>query len=154
VTDTRDIAPCNLDAPPRRRLAVLTCMDARIDLDAMLDLELGDAHVVRNAGAVATTDVVRTLAASQRLLGTEEIVVVQHTDCGIHRMDPAVFAADVARDTGVEVDWEVPATDSPLTTLAMTLEILRNSPEIPHRDRIRGYVLQLDTGRLLDPTTG
>jgi hypothetical protein len=69
-------------------------------------------------------------------------------------MDPAVFAADVARDTGVEVDWEVPATDSPLTTLAMTLEILRNSPEIPHRDRIRGYVLQLDTGRLLDPTTG
>ncbi len=154
MTDTRDIAPCNLDAPPRRRLAVLTCMDARIDLDAMLDLELGDAHVVRNAGAVATTDVVRTLAASQRLLGTEEIVVVQHTDCGIHRMDPAVFAADVARDTGVEVDWEVPATDSPLTTLAMTLEILRNSPEIPHRDRIRGYVLQLDTGRLLDPTTG
>lgn len=154
MTDTRDIAPCNLDAPPRRRLAVLTCMDARIDLDAMLDLELGDAHVVRNAGAVATTDVVRTLAASQRLLGTEEIVVVQHTDCGIHRMDPAVFAADVARDTGVEVDWEVPATDSPLTTLAMTLEILRNSPEIPHRDRIRGYVLHLDTGRLLDPTTG
>ena len=132
-------------------MAVLTCMDARIDLDAMLDLELGDAHVVRNAGAIATTDVIRTLAASQRLLGTEEIVVVQHTDCGIHRMDPAVFAADVARDTGVEVDWEVPATDSPMTTLAMTLEILRNSPEIPHRDRIRGYVLELNTGRLIEP---
>jgi hypothetical protein len=65
-------------------------------------------------------------------------------------MDPAVFAADVARDTGVEVDWEVPATDSPRTTLTMTLEILRNSPEIPHRDRIRGYVLELETGRLLD----
>ena len=150
MTDTRDIPPCGLDAPPRRRLAILTCMDARIDLDAMLDLELGDAHVVRNAGAIATTDVIRTLAASQRLLGTEEIVVIQHTDCGIHRMDPAVFAADVARDTGVEVDWEVPATDSPRTTLTMTLEILRNSPEIPHRDRIRGYVLELETGRLLD----
>ena len=138
----RDIAPCDLDAPPSRRLAVLTCMDARIDLDALLDLNLGDAHVIR------------TLAASQRLLGTEEIVVVQHTDCGIHRMDPAVFAADVARDTGIEVDWEVPATDSPESTLAMTLEILRSAPEIPNRDRISGYVLELHTGRLLDPTAG
>ncbi len=151
MTEPRDIAPCDLDAPPKRRLAVLTCMDARIDLDALLDLGLGDAHVIRNAGAIATTDVIRTLAASQRLLGTEEIIVVQHTDCGIHRMDPAVFAADVARDTGIEVDWEVPATDSPQTTLAMTLEILRGSPEIPIRDRISGYVLELDTGRLLEP---
>lgn len=151
MTEPRDIAPCDLDSPPKRRLAVLTCMDARIDLDALLGLGLGDAHVIRNAGALATTDVIRTLAASQRLLGTEEIIVVQHTDCGIHRMDPAVFAADVARDTGIEVDWEVPATDSPQTTLAMTLEILRSAPEIPSRDRISGYVLELDTGRLLAP---
>ena len=150
MTEPRDIAPCDLDAPPKRRLAVLTCMDARIDLDALLDLGLGDAHVIRNAGAIATTDVIRTLAASQRLLGTEEIIVVQHTDCGIHRMDPAVFAADVARDTGIEVDWEVPATDSPQSTLAMTLDILRSAPEIPNRDRISGYVLELHTGRLLD----
>jgi len=151
VADLHDIAPCGLDAPPRRRLAVLTCMDARIDLDALLDLQLGDAHVVRNAGAIATSDVIRTLAASQRLLGTEEIVVIQHTDCGIHRMDPAAFAAGIEAETGIGIDWEVPATDSPVSTLAMTIEILRNAPEIPHRDRISGYVLELETGRLLDP---
>lgn len=126
-------------------------MDARIDLDALLDLELGDAHVVRNAGAIATADVIRTLAASQRLLGTEEIVVVQHTDCGIHRMDPAAFAAEVEAETGIGINWEVPATDSPQTTLEMTLDILRNALEIPRRDRIRGYVLELETGRLLSP---
>lgn len=126
-------------------------MDARIDLDALLDLSLGDAHVVRNAGAIATTDVIRTLAASQRLLGTEEIIVIQHTDCGIHRMDPASFAEEVASETGLQVDWEVPSTDSPRTTLAMTLEILRGAPEIPRRDRISGYVLDLASGRLLDP---
>lgn len=151
MAEPRRIAPCDLDAPPRRRLAVLTCMDARIDLDALLDLDLGDAHVVRNAGAIATNDVIRTLAASQRLLGTEEIVVVQHTDCGIHRVEPADFAAAVAAETGIEPDWEVPATDEPRSTLAMTLEILRGAVEIPHRDRISGYVLELESGRLLDP---
>ena len=149
----RDIAPCELDAPPRRRLAVLTCMDARIDLDALLGLELGDAHVIRNAGAIATTDVIRTIASSQRLLGTEEVIVIQHTDCGIHRMDPEAFAAEVTGETGVPVDWAIPATDSPRTTLALTLEILRSAPEIPRRDRISGFVLELETGRLLDPAT-
>ena len=143
-----------MNAPPGRRLAVLTCMDARIDLDALLDLNLGDAHVIRNSGAIATADVIRALAASQRLMGTEEIIVVQHTDCGIHRMDPAAFAADVERETGSTLDWKVPATDSPQSTLAMTLEILRSSPEIPNRDRISGYVLELDTGRLLGPQAG
>lgn len=126
-------------------------MDARIDLDALLDLSLGEAHVVRNAGAIATADVIRTLAASQRLLGTEEIVVIQHTDCGIHRMDPVAFAAEVAEETGLEIEWDVPSTDSPQSTLAMTLEILRNAPEIPRRDRISGYVLELETGKLLSP---
>ncbi|MBU3674341.1 MAG: carbonic anhydrase [Solirubrobacteraceae bacterium] len=149
----RDIAPCELDAPPRRRLAVLTCMDARIDLDALLGLELGDAHVIRNAGAIATTDVIRTIASSQRLLGTEEVIVIQHTDCGIHRMDPEAFAAEVTGETGVPVNWAIPATDSPRTTLALTLEILRSAPEIPRRDRISGFVLELETGRLLDPAT-
>ena len=149
----RDIAPCELDAPPRRRLAVLTCMDARIDLDALLGLKLGDAHVIRNAGAIATTDVIRTIASSQRLLGTEEVIVIQHTDCGIHRMDPEAFAAEVTGETGVPVNWAIPATDSPRTTLALTLEILRSAPEIPRRDRISGFVLELETGRLLDPAT-
>ena len=151
MAEVSDIAPCGIEARPLRRLAVLTCMDARIDLDALLDLSLGDAHVVRNAGAIATADVIRALAASQRLMGTEEIVVIQHTDCGIHRMDPELFAAEIEAETGVAIDWEVPSTDSPRSTLAMTLEILRNAPEIPRRDRISGYVLELDTGRLLDP---
>ena len=144
----------DLPLPPARKVAIVACMDARLNPQGVLVFSEGDAHVIRNAGGVITDDEIRSLAISQRLLGTEEIIVVQHTDCGIHRMDPAVFAAEVARDTGIEVDWEVPATDSPQSTLAMTLEILRSAPEIPNRDRISGYVLELHTGRLLDPTTG
>jgi len=144
------IAPAPMPAPPRRKLAVLTCMDARIDLDALLDLKLGDAHVIRNAGGIATDDVIRSLAGSQRLLETEEILVIQHTDCGVHRITPQEFAAQIGADTGETPDWDVPVTDSPATTLAMTLEILRNSKALPRRDRIRGAVLNLATGDLID----
>ena len=143
------IAPAEMYAPPRRKLAVLTCMDARIDLDALFELKLGDAHVIRNAGGIATEDAIRSLAASQRLLETEEILVVQHTDCGVHRINPLEFAAQVGADTGETPDWDVPVTDSPATTLALTLEILRNSKAIPHRDRIRGSVLDLASGDLI-----
>ena len=100
----RDTAPSDLDAPPKLKLAILTCMDARINLWDLFHLGLGDAHVIRNAGAIATPDVIRSLAASQRLLETEEIVVIQHTDCGIHRIAPTEFAKQLlAQDV-----WSVP----------------------------------------------
>ncbi len=145
------IDPCPLLPPPARKLAILTCMDARINLWELFHLGLGDAHVVRNAGAIATTDVIRSLAASQRLMDTEEIVVIQHTDCGIHRIAPETFAAEVGAEIGRLPDWKVPATDSPRSTLALTLKILRAAPELPRRDRISGHVLDLQSGLLLEP---
>ncbi len=121
-------APSDLDAPPKLKLAILTCMDARINLWDLFHLSLGDAHVIRNAGGLATTDAIRSLAASQRLLDSEKIVVIQHTDCGIHRIAPDEFAKQVGEEIGEVPDWNVPATGDPKTTLAMTLELLRAAP--------------------------
>ena len=140
--------PSELDAPPKLKLAILTCMDARINLWDLFHLGLGDAHVIRNAGAIATPDVIRSLAASQRLLETEEIVVIAHTDCGIHRIAPTEFAKQVGEETGTVPDWTVPATGDPYTTLALTLELLRAAPELEHRDRITGWVLDVQSGEL------
>ena len=141
----------DLHGPPSRKLAILTCMDARIDLDALFDLKLGEAHVIRNAGGIATADVIRSLAASQRLLGTEEIIVVQHTDCGVHNMSPEDFVDLIERETGVRPDWDAEATGEPQTTLTLTLDRLRSSAELLHRDRITGQVLDLKFGKLLNP---
>jgi carbonic anhydrase len=141
----------DLHGPPARKLAILTCMDARIDIDALFDLKLGDAHVMRNAGGIATSDVIRSLAASQRLLGTEEIVVIQHTDCGVHNMAPEDFVDLIERETGVRPDWDAQTTGEPQTTLTLSLDRLRSSPELLHRDRITGHVLDLKSGKLLNP---
>ncbi len=149
--DEGSIPSTDLHGPPARKLAILTCMDARIDLDALFDLKLGDAHVIRNAGGIATSDAIRSLAASQRLLGTEEIVVVQHTDCGVHNMAPADFVDLIERETGTRPDWDAEATDEPQTTLTLSLQRLRSAPELLHRDRISGHVLDLKSGNLLDP---
>ena len=147
----RDTAPSALDAPPALKLAILTCMDARINLWDLFHLGLGDAHVIRNAGAIATPDVIRSLAASQRLLETEEIVVIAHTDCGIHRIAPTEFAKQVGEEIGEVRDWTVPATADPHTTLALTLELLRAAPELKHRDKISGWVLDVQSGELSGP---
>jgi carbonic anhydrase len=144
-------APSELDAPPALKLAILTCMDARINLWDLFHLGLGDAHVIRNAGAIATPDVIRSLAASQRLLETEEIVVIAHTDCGIHRIAPTEFAKQVGEEIGEVPDWTVPATEDPHTTLALTLELLRAAPELKHRDKISGWVLDVQSGELSGP---
>jgi carbonic anhydrase len=126
-------------------------MDARIDIDALFDLKLGEAHVIRNAGGIATNDTMRSLAASQRLLGTEEIIVVQHTDCGVHNMAPEEFVDLIERETGVRPNWDAETTGEPQTTLSLSLNRLRSAPELLHRDRISGYVLDLKSGQLLDP---
>lgn len=144
-----DLAVPGMSARPFRKVAVLACMDARIDLFALLGLRRGEAHIIRNAGGLVTDDAVRSLAASQRLLGTEEVVVVMHEDCGLCGASDETFAEGLAAD-GVEPSWRLGAFDDLETTLAQSLTRLRASRELRARDRIRGFVFDPSTGVLRD----
>ena len=132
---------------PARKLAVLACMDARLDPAQLLGLEPGDAHVIRNAGGVVSTDAIRSLAISQHELGTEEIVVIQHTDCGLLRLDNEEFAAKLEQHAGEEPDWHAHAFDDLDEHLRESLQHLRESPFLPHKN-VRGYVFEVESGRL------
>ncbi len=136
-----------MPAEPRRKLAVLTCMDARLEVFPMFELERGDAHVIRNAGGLVTDDAIRSLAASQRLLGTEEIAVVMHDDCGLSGASEDEFARDLAAD-GSQPSWRLGAFDDVEDAVRHGVERLRRSPELPNRDRIRGYVADPASGEL------
>jgi carbonic anhydrase len=141
------LAAPGLSPRPRRKVAVLSCMDTRIDLFPMLGLARGDAHIIRNAGGLVTEDAIRSLSASQRLLGTEEIVVVMHEDCGLHGASEDEFAQTLASD-GVLPTWRLGAFDDVEDTLRGSLARLRTSPELPSRDHIRGFVFDPETGAL------
>ena len=143
-----ELAAPGLDARPRRKVAVLACMDTRIDLFPMLGIERGDAHIIRNAGGLVTDDAIRSLSASQRLLGTEEIVVVMHDGCGLHGASEDEFAETLASD-GVLPTWRLGAFDDVEETLRGGLARLRTAPELPARAQIRGLVFDPETGRLL-----
>jgi carbonic anhydrase len=142
-----ELAAPGLSARPVRGLAVLTCMDARIEPLALLGLRRGDAHVLRNAGGLATDDAVRSLAASQRLLETHEVIVVMHDDCGLVGASDADFAAALAAD-GAHPQWRLGAFPDVEEAVRASVERLRASPELPHRDRIRGAVFDPHTGVL------
>jgi carbonic anhydrase len=142
-----DLAAPGLNPRPRRKVAVLSCMDTRIDLFPMLGLERGDAHIIRNAGGLVTDDAIRSLSASQRLLGTEEIVVVMHEDCGLHGASEDQFAQALAAD-GVLPTWRLGAFDDIEATLRHSLARLRASPELPGRDRVRGFIFDPESGAL------
>jgi carbonic anhydrase len=122
-------------------------MDARIDPLPMLGFERGDAHVIRNAGGLATDDAIRSLSASQRLLGTEEVVVVMHEDCGLHGGDDEEFARLLAED-GARPEWSLGSFEDLDTALLESLERLRSAPELPARDCVRGFVFDPETGGL------
>jgi carbonic anhydrase len=122
-------------------------MDTRIDLFPMLGIDRGDAHIIRNAGGLVTEDVIRSLSASQRLLGTEEIVVVMHDGCGLHGASEDQFAQSLAAD-GVLPSWRLGAFDDVEETLRNSLARLRSSPELPARGHIRGFVFDPETGEL------
>jgi carbonic anhydrase len=142
-----ELAAPGLDPRPRRKVAVLACMDTRIDLFPMLGLERGDAHIIRNAGGLVTDDAIRSLAASQRLLGTEEIVVVMHDGCGLHGASEDDFGQALA-DDGVLPTWRLGAFDDIDATLRAGLTRLRASAELPARDHIRGFFFDPETGAL------
>ena len=139
-----------LNARPVRRLAVVTCMDARIDPARLLDLKPGDAHVLRNAGGAVTPDVRRSLVVSQRLLGTESVVVIRHTGCGMLGLDEAL-KDDLAAEVGEHADWQVHGFDDLEGDLLAALDELRADPFLLHTDAIRGYVYDVEqTGKLIE----
>lgn len=142
-----DLAAPGLSPRPRRKVAVLSCMDTRIDLFPMLGIQRGDAHIIRNAGGLVTDDAIRSLSASQRLLGTEEIVVVMHEGCGLHGASEDEFRQALSAD-GVLPGWRLGAFDDVEDTLRHSLERLRSSPELIARDHIRGFVFDPETGTL------
>jgi carbonic anhydrase len=141
------LAAPGLSARPRHKVAVLSCMDTRIDLLPMFGLERGDAHIIRNAGGLVTDDALRSLSASQRLLGTEEIVVVMHDGCGLLGASEDDFAQALAAD-GVLPTWRLGAFEDVDATLAHSLERLRASRELVAHDHIRGFVFNPEDGLL------
>jgi carbonic anhydrase len=147
ATRVEELAAPGLNPRPRRKVAVLACMDTRIDLFPMLGLRRGDAHIIRNAGGLVTDDAIRSLSASQRLLGTEEIVVVMHDGCGLHGASEDEFGEALA-DDGVLPTWRLGAFDDIEATLRASVTRLRASPELPARDQIRGFVFNPETGAL------
>jgi carbonic anhydrase len=142
-----ELAAPGLSPRPRRRVAVLSCMDARLDLFPMLGLEHGDAHIIRNAGGLVTDDAIRSLSVSQRLLGTEEIVVVMHENCGLHGASEDEFAQALAAD-GVLPSWRLGAFEDIDATLRHSLARLRASRELIEHEHIRGFVFNPETGAL------
>ncbi len=143
----RELAAPGLSPRPRRRVAVLACMDTRIDLFPMLGLQRGDAHIIRNAGGLATDDAIRSLSASQRLLGTEEVVVVMHEGCGLHGASEDDFAQALAAD-GVLPTWRLGAFQDVEATMRQSLARLRSSPELPARGHVRGFIFDPESGAL------
>lgn len=137
-----------LPLPPSKHVAVLACMDARLNVYGALGLEEGEAHVIRNAGGVVTDDEIRSLAISQRLLGTTEIVLIHHTDCGMLTFTDDEFAAALEADTGQEPHWHAQAFDDLDEDVRASVERIQTSPFIPHTDQVRGFVFDVGTGRL------
>ena len=138
----------DLPLPPAKHLAVVACMDARLDPQQLLGLQEGDAHVIRNAGGVVTSGELRSLAISQRLLGTREIVLIHHTDCGMLTFTDDVFKADIERETGLKPPWSPEAFSDLDADVRQSIARIRADPFIPHTDAVRGFVYDVRTGTL------
>jgi carbonic anhydrase len=137
-----------LPLPPSKHVAVLACMDARLDVYRALGLHEGEAHVIRNAGGVVTDDEIRSLAISQRLLGTTEIVLIHHTDCGMLTFTDQDFRDAVQRDTGVRPDWHSEAFGDLEDDVRRSIKRITDSPFVPDTSSVRGFVFDVATGRL------
>ncbi|XVS66987.1 beta-class carbonic anhydrase [Actinosynnema sp. CA-299493] len=137
-----------LPLPPAKHVAVLACMDARIDVYRVLGLNEGEAHVIRNAGGVVTEDEIRSLAISQRLLGTVEIILIHHTDCGMLTFTDDGFKKAIQDEVGVKPSWAAESFTDLDTDVRQSIERIRNSPYIPVKDSIRGFVFDVATGKL------
>jgi carbonic anhydrase len=138
----------HLDVRPRRRLVIVTCMDARLDVFAALGLREGEAHILRNAGGVITDDVIRSLAVSQRRLGTRAVMLVHHTDCGMQTITDDGFRAELQEATGVAPAFAIESFSDLDADVRQSILRVRRSPFVPHRDVVRGFVYDVDTHRL------
>ncbi len=138
----------DLPMPPAKGIVVLACMDARLNPYALLGLSEGDAHVIRNAGGVVTDDEIRSLAISQRLLGTEEIILIHHTDCGMLTFKDDDFRRQIQQDTGIKPTWAAEAFDDLEGDVRQSIARIKASPFIPKKDHVRGFVYDVKTGRL------
>jgi carbonic anhydrase len=137
-----------LPLPPSAHLAVVACMDARLNVYAILGLGDGEAHVIRNAGGVVTDDEIRSLAISQRLLGTTEIILIHHTDCGMLTFTDDEFKGAIQAETGIKPAWSAEAFGDLDTDVRQSIARIKASPFIPHKDQIRGFVFDVATGKL------
>jgi carbonic anhydrase len=142
-----------LPLPPSKHIAVLACMDARLDVSRALGIAEGEAHVIRNAGGVVTEDEVRSLAISQRLLGTEEIILIHHTDCGMLTFTDDVFKAEIAQEVGIKPPWSAESFSDLDADVRQSIARIKNSPFIPHTDKVRGFVFDVATGLLNEVDT-
>ena len=138
----------DLPLPPAKRVAVVACMDARLDPQALLGLREGDAHVIRNAGGVVTDDGIRSLAISQRLLGTEEVVLIHHTDCGMLTFTDDEFRRRIQEETGLKPEWAVETFPDLEEDVRQSIARIQASPFIPRKESVRGFVYEVETGRL------
>jgi carbonic anhydrase len=142
----------DLPLPPARKIAVLACMDARLNPYGLLGLQEGDAHIIRNAGGVVTDDEIRSLSISQRLLGTEEIVLIHHTDCGMLTFTDDAFKRSIQDEVGIKPEWAAEAFDDLDEDVRQSLARIKASPFIPHKDSVRGFVYEVESGRLREVT--
>jgi carbonic anhydrase len=142
----------DLPMPPGKKVAVVACMDARLIPTRVLGLNEGDAHVVRNAGGVVTDDTIRSLAISQRLLGTEEIILIHHTDCGMLTFTDDDFRNAIQEDTGIKPEWAAEAFSDLEGDVRQSIARIKASPFLPNKDSVRGFVYEVETGRLREVT--
>jgi len=137
-----------LPMPPSRQTAVVACMDARLNVYGILGLQEGEAHVIRNAGGVITDDEIRSLAISQRLLGTTEIILIHHTDCGMLTFTDDAFRTAIQDETGIKPPWSAESFTDLEEDVGQSVARITASPFIPHKDAIRGFVFDVATGKL------
>ena len=141
-------AKSQLAMPPARRFAILTCMDARLDPAKYAGLSEGDAHVIRNAGGVVTDDEIRSLAISQRLLGTEEIMLIHHTDCGMQTFRDDDFRKQIQEDNGIKPEWAAESFENLDEDVRQSIARIKASPFIPRKEHVRGFIYEVESGRL------
>ena len=141
-----------LPMPPSKHVAVVACMDARLDVYGMLGLNLGEAHVIRNAGGVVTDDEIRSLAISQRLLGTREIILIHHTDCGMLTFTDDDFKRSIQQETGIKPEWAAESFSDPDEDVRQSMRRIMASPFVTKHESLRGFVFDVATGRLSEVT--